>query len=449
MKVNFSFAGLKVAFSLFEPRPVDLFTAAERGTLASVPPESLTEEALTNTERGYAPIHVAAMFGDLDQIPEDRLTPAVMLAPSSEKLNALHYAARGRNLHQVPKRLLTPELLGDTTHADWTPMHEIAARGEIGLVPAASLTPELLTRQFTMEGFLKAEPYAVPEPDKMVMGRMLRTPFMSAIEMCIRNGSIAAMPDSVLTREVLEAPTCSGGATAMHVVAETGAWRFIPAKVVSEATGLLQGVNGDTPLHYAAQSGRMLDVPEPLLTTLTMTTPNDAGHTPLHTAAINGNTRFVPPEFLVREHLSLPDKPARFASQGKTVYHYMAAAASLVQVPPSEIDRSDLLRPDANGCTPLHDAAAAGVINCVPMGHVEIKDLTDVVDGCGYSVRTIAEMAGCGISAEVWAAQSVSKRVATTRERAVEQYSLPAEPRLSVSGTPLQIAERTDEKGSL
>lgn len=109
----------------------NLYAAAERGTLRDVPAEMLTEKALTSIDEdtGYAPIHVAAMFGHLDQIPQGRLTPAVISAPSTDKLNALHYAARSRNIRQVPQRLLTPELLGDQTHTDWTPAHEIAAWG--------------------------------------------------------------------------------------------------------------------------------------------------------------------------------------------------------------------------------------------------------------------------------------------------------------------------------
>ena len=357
-----------------------LYVAAKMGTLSDVPAEVLTEGALTTVDKdkGYAPIHVAAMFGHLNQIPKDRLTPAVMLAPSQDKLNALHYAACERHLHQVPKRLLTPELLGDTTHTDWTPAHEIAASGDIGLVPEASLTKDVLIKSAAPREFSEATP------------RLL----MSVIEICVRNGSVAAIPRSALTPEVMNANTCSGEATAMHVVAETGCWDSVPAELVTTETSSLRDGLNETPLHYAAKEGKLREVPVKLLTPDSVMQPSGWGDTPLHRAASWGHISQMPADLLTRENLSVPHRSTGGLPVGKTSYHYAARSGTLGDLPPHTLERFDLLRGDSTGMMPLHDAAMARRLARVPKGIVLVDDLS-AIDESGRSVEGLACVFDC------------------------------------------------------
>ena len=406
--------------------PPNVYAAAELGTLSDVPVELLTEEALTNIDedKGYAPIHNAAMFGYLDQIPEERLTPAVMSAPSLDKLNALHYAAREHHLNQVPKKLLTPELLGDTTHGDWTPAHEIAACGDIGLVPKASLTKEVLTQLANTRMKFLHEPREPAQPVREALTR----PEMSVIEVCLRNGSVKAIPRSALTTEVMHANTCSKGATAMHVVAETGCWNSVPAELETSRVAFLRDNMNESPLHYAAKSGKLGEAPPALFWQTTVTHRSDTGNTPLSDAAVYGHISQIPSEFLTRENLSATHV------EGKTVYHFLASSGTLGDLPPSALERSDLLRKDKFGATPLHDAALSKKLGKVPRGIVQSEDL-GVVDKRGASVETIACSFGCQDQAWEMVGDHRSTPVASLQ-------SLPAEPQVRPASSTSKSIDR-------
>jgi ankyrin repeat protein len=405
----------------------NIYAAAERGTLRDVRGEMLTEKALTSVDpdKGYAPIHIAAMFGHLDQIPKERLTPAVMSAPSLDKLNALHYAAREHHLDQVPKRLLTPELLGDTTHGDWTPAHEIAACGDIGLVPKSALTEEVLTKSANTRKRSLHEPREPAQPVREALTR----PEMSVVEICIRNGSMSAIPRSALTRNVMNANTCSRKATAMHIVAENGCWDSVPANFVTERTARLRDANGETPLHYAANSGKLSEVPERLFTPASVMQPDDWGDTPLHRAALSGYISQMPSEFLTRKNLSVPDRMNLGGGSGKTSYHYAASSGTLGDLPSDALERSDLLRKDKSGWTPLHDAAFVRRLDKVPRGMVQPEDL-DVANERGLTVETAALTYGCLDHAQDIINDSRGLGV-------VSLHSLPADPQTLTSSPTL------------
>jgi hypothetical protein len=351
MRIKLPFFG---EFRLFESA-IDLGAAARRGTLSRVPPELLTEEALTVIGGEHAPIHLAAMFGHLDQIPEERLTPAVMAAPSKDKLNALHYAAREDHLDQVPIRFFTPGLLGDNGHAEWSPAHEIAARKEVSFVPEAFFTQEVLTSKS------RCIPPGFPFP--------IHSIGISVIEMCVRGGLVDALPSSALTPEVMTAPACGVRATAMHIIAETGRWNNVPANLLNAATLLHENASGQTPLHYAAQSGKLREIPERLFSEAAVLKQNNVGDTPLHHAARGRNISQFPPEFLTRENLSVVN------DRGHSVYHCLAGNGTLGDLPPGALDRSDLWRRDNYGVTPLGEAAAMGTLDAVPPGMFEREDL--------------------------------------------------------------------------
>jgi ankyrin repeat protein len=372
----------------------NLYTAAKLGTLRDVPAEMLTEKTLTSVDEdtGYAPIHIVAIFGHLDQIPQGRLTREVISAPSQDKLNALHYAARSRHLAQVPKELLTPELLGDQTHTDWTPAHEIAAWGDIGLAPAASLTNEILTSEFTPTSFLESKAPAVPEPARSALRHSL--PAASVVEMCIRNNTLGAIPPASLTPYVMHGVCCSGSATPMHIVAQTGQWDSVPANLVTEDVAFLEDGKGESPLHYAAKAGKLREVPATLFTQESVMYPDRAGNRVLHTAALAGHISQVPQEFLTRENLSSPQDPGWSNASGKTVYHFAAASGTLGDLPLEALKRSDLLLKDKSGATSLHDAATFRTLGKVPRGIVQAEDLS-VVDRRGLSVEAVARGFGC------------------------------------------------------
>jgi ankyrin repeat protein len=393
-----------------------VYAAAELGTLSGLPAEVLTEEALASIDKdqSYAPIHIAAMFGHLDQIPQERLTPAVMSVPSRDKLNAVHYAAREHHLDQVPKRLLTPVLLGDTAHTDWTPAHEIAACGDIGLMPEASLTKEVLIELAGTRSLAIDEPRKPASP----AGTALPRPWMSVIEICIRNGSVAAIPRSALTPEVMNANTCSRAATAMHIVAETGCWNNVPADLVTIETAFLRDSMHETPLHYAAKAGKLRDAPAKLFTRASVMNCSRRGETPLRDAALAGHISQMPSEFLTRGNLSDANKT------GKTSYHFAARSGTLADLPPHTLERSDLLRGDSNGVTPLHDAATFKKLSEVPRGIVQSEDLT-AVDGRGCSVEAIACFFGCHDQA--WALAD------SCHGPSVLLHSLPADPQVGPS----------------
>jgi hypothetical protein len=301
-----------------------------------------------------------------------------MLAPSRDKLNALHYAACEHHLDQVPKRLLTPEMLGDTTHTDWTPAHEIAASGDIRLVPEGSLTKEVMTQSAATREFSEA----------------LTRPWMSVIEICVRNGSVAAIPRSALTPEVMNANTCSGEATAMHVVAETGCWDSVPAELVTTETASLRDGLNETPLHCAAKEGKLREVPAKLLTLASVMQPSGWGDTPLHRAALWGHISQMPANLLTRENLSVPHRSVGGLPVGKTSYHYAARSGTLGDLPSHTLERSDLLRGDSAGMTPLHDAVIARTLARVPKGIVQVEDLS-VIDESGRSVEALARVSDC------------------------------------------------------
>jgi ankyrin repeat protein len=433
MKINLSLAGRKLSFTLFERR-VDVYTAAGLGTLSSLPPELLTEEALTNTERGLAPIHIAATCGCLDQIPAERLTPAVISAPSTENLNALHYAARSGTLHQVPYSLLKPELLNDRRHTNWTPLHEIAARREIGLVPAEFLIPAVLGRQFTDgNGISHLGHLATLVPPKSVLRTAPRSDFMSVIEICVRNGTVAAIPPAVLTPELMNSHRCGVGQTVMHIVAETGRWNAVPSELVTESTAFLEDAHGRTPLHYAARAGKLREVPTKLFTSKSVMHGDDWGDTPLHYAALAGHISFMPKEFLTRTNLSAMAETARAPGTRKTSYHYLATSGSLGLLPGGTLDSTDMRRRDSEGNTPLHDAAAANTIHLVPE-IIEVEDRR-LRDKKGQTFEDIAERAGRGALAESWARRAVDASRTAKRTAEVGRYSMPADPQGSfVSG---------------
>jgi len=424
MRVKLSFAGINLSFTLFE-RSGDIYAAAETGTLSRVPPDLLTEQALTKIENGYAPIHVAAMLGYLNQIPEERLTPAVMIAPSIDSLNALHYAARNHNLHQVPKSLLTPKILGDRTLADWTPAHEIAAAGDIGLVPKSSLTEEILTSSSATASSADSPSDRINEPASPRSRVALPATSRSVIELCMWNGSVAAIPSSMLTPGVMNAQTCSLGASAMHIVAELGCWDSIPADSVTDETAFLEDERGRTPLHYAAKEGKLREVPAKLFMQASVMHLNEWGETPLHNAALGGHISQIPLQFLTRGNLSSRDGFA-----GKSAYHYAARSGTLGDLPSTVLGRDDLLVGDNEGMTPLHEAATAKMLDAVPRGIVKMEDL-DVRGEYQVSVQTLADFHGCGLQARRLSGYNLQKAIAS-------MDSLPAEPQ---TGPPTPMSE--------
>jgi ankyrin repeat protein len=82
--------------------------AAISGTLSQLPKKQLTMKSLTfrNEDTWKTPLHWAAKFGHLDQVPENVLTDRTILTEDRDAERPLHIAAENGFLNQFPERLL-------------------------------------------------------------------------------------------------------------------------------------------------------------------------------------------------------------------------------------------------------------------------------------------------------------------------------------------------------
>jgi len=121
-----------------------LHTAARYGNLGQVPPQVLTEDnLLIKSSNDTTPVHLAALNAHLDQIPVALLTEKVLMCRDYFGRLPLHYASENGNFVFLPAELVKKGLLvGD--NEGLTPLHYAAWYGHLDLMPIGTLTSELL-----------------------------------------------------------------------------------------------------------------------------------------------------------------------------------------------------------------------------------------------------------------------------------------------------------------
>jgi len=157
---------------------------------------------LTKDSDGNTPVHLAARYGRLNQVPQSVLTSKNMLIQNDVGWNVLHFATRYGSLAQLPQHVFTAENLLAKDNRHWTPLHAISTNGR----DFNHLPHNLLTVANMMVG------------DK-------------------------------------------GGWTPLHACAKYGHLDQVPKLVLTVETLLLSDVDGDTPLSVAVENEHLVQVP--------------------------------------------------------------------------------------------------------------------------------------------------------------------------------------------
>lgn len=114
------------------------------GKLDEVPDALLTLEAMMlKDNRGNTPLHSAAFYGHLGQVPR-LLTLETLLAKDSDGKTPIYSAIWGGTLSQVPEQFLTLETMLVKDDGDVTPIHYAAWFGHLNQVPIWLLTSETM-----------------------------------------------------------------------------------------------------------------------------------------------------------------------------------------------------------------------------------------------------------------------------------------------------------------
>jgi ankyrin repeat protein len=111
--------------------------------IPSIPTESLATEYID----GETPLHHAARFGHLNQIPAHLLTLELLTTKDRSGNTPIHVAAIEGNFDQIPAHVFSPELLAIQNRRGNTPIHEAAACGLLTHIPSHLLTTESLAVQ--------------------------------------------------------------------------------------------------------------------------------------------------------------------------------------------------------------------------------------------------------------------------------------------------------------
>jgi len=99
---------------------------------------------LVKNRDGSSPLHAAANYGVLNEVPPDVLTLENMFAEDNDKMTVLRLAILSEHLDQVPKELFTAEVLLRRAPNDDTLLHELVLRRRLDMVPQDVLISNLL-----------------------------------------------------------------------------------------------------------------------------------------------------------------------------------------------------------------------------------------------------------------------------------------------------------------
>jgi len=283
-----------------------LHFAAHYGHLAQVPKEFLTRETLMVFDcDGRMPLHVAAAYEHLDQIPKEFLTPEFLIIPTKvSKDSILHYAALSNELTVIPKNCISPGM--------WK------VKSCFGATPRDYLNAARSSAYYAAEK-LKVQPQPSDQP-------------------LVPRQKMERIPLAKLTEETIRASTKSGD-TPLHRAAKTGRFSEIPTHLLTAELFMARNnsFSRETPLHIAAKYGHLDQVPREFLTRETLTASTEYENkesrtgptpprteTPLHVAARCGHADQIPKEFLTPEFLSIEASGYRL-----TVLHQLAYANRL------------------------------------------------------------------------------------------------------------------------
>jgi ankyrin repeat protein len=274
------------------------------------------------------PLHVAAAYGHLDQIPKEFLTPDLLSIPTQgTKDTVLHYAALSNQPAVIPKNCISPGM--------WK------VKNCFGLTPREYLDAARSSANYAAE--------------------KLKIQTQSSEQRPVPKGKMERIPLAKLTEETIRARTKTGD-TPLHRAAKTGRISEIPRQLLQ--TELFMARNNsfsrETPLHLAAKYGHLDEVPREFLTRETLTASTEyekkesctgstppRTETPLHVAARCGHADQIPKEFLTPDFLSIEASGYR-----TTVLHDLAYSKSLDLVPDIYANSEMWNLRDSTGRTP-------------------------------------------------------------------------------------------------
>jgi len=371
--------------------------------------------------RGRTPLHMAAEYGDMELVDLLIRYRADVNAPDRDRNTPLHYAVMRGHKH-VAEFLLKNRANSNAQNKEGrTPLHIAALNNNIeiaqlllryranpGIRDAARKTPIDLTTNEELARLLVREYRDRPRGAQRVkvrntaVGRNVRVrlpPLHDAVK--DQNPSLLNL---FLSKGNNPNEVDNFGRTALHIAAEVGCRECADLLIQAGADVNARDKKGRAPLHYAVRYGHH-EVADLLLRK--GAAPNaidNIGNTPLHYAVEKIRPDLV--ELLLQYGA---DPNVRGTLRGWTPLYHAVAIIEKVNRGEISADLKDILRmidlllekgdpniPNIDGWTPLHKAAAAGVVDVVAK-LLEHNANPNATDKSGQTPLHIAAFKGYGV----------------------------------------------------
>lgn len=236
-----------------------LHAAAHFGKLKDINPKYLTISRLRkNCYRDTDVFYTAASKANLDQIPNNLLTPEILTRKYSDNSSVLSEAIMTHHLKNFPLNLLTVEILLEladvNNHKCY--IHQIADQGELNKLSPKLLTPNVVLAK---DGFGN-----------------------NALFYASRMGELKYIPSGILKKDELLIQN-SWGETILHWAISSGRIKnYIPDELITEDALLIENKRGENIFHVATMVGFLDQIPDKFINEKTMLYNNQRVMSPIH-----------------------------------------------------------------------------------------------------------------------------------------------------------------------